>query len=164
MNTSSPSTHIVAQSVQRTIVAPRLLLDAAEEVVLGDEVRRARVETACKEAGLEEVDQRGPAARLDEHVVESELGAHVEEVPARERLRADKTRAEGVEEDLECPAGKPVVRGRDARGRGGRLCRDLREEDLAEHVVQADELELGGQVCVDAILPEKLVVLDMISL
>ena len=57
-----------------------------------------------------------------------------------------------------------MVRGRDARERGGRLCRDLREEDLAEHVVQADELELGGQVCVDSILSKKLVVLDVISL
>ena len=157
-------TYIVGKDVERAVVGVCFLLEAIPNVVLGDEVASERVQTTREEAGHEQVDERVLPADRDEGVVEDELGDEIGEMPLREGLRAHEARAEGVEEDLECPAGKPVVRGRDARGRGGRLCRDLREEDLAEHVVQADELELGGQVCVDSILPKELVVLDVISL
>lgn len=162
--TAGKGTHVVREDVQRAVVGVCLLLEAVPNVVLGDEVARERVQAAGEEAGHEQVDKRVLPTCRDKDVVEDELRDEVREVPLREGLRAHEARAEGVEEDLECPAGKPVVRGRDARERGGRLCRDLREEDLAEHVVQADELELGGQVCVDSILPKKLVVLDVISL
>ena len=40
----------------------------------------------------------------------------------------------------------------------------VREEHFAEHVVQADELDAGGQVGVDAVLAEELMVLYVVSL
>ena len=40
----------------------------------------------------------------------------------------------------------------------------LREEDFAEHVVKADQLEVGGEIGVDSVLAEELVVFDMVSL
>ncbi len=42
--------------------------------------------------------------------------------------------------------------------------RSVREEDLAEDVVQADELEVGGEVGVYSVLTKELVVLDVVFL
>jgi hypothetical protein len=62
-------------------------------------------------------------------------------VPPCRGLRADDARAKGVEEDLE----------------GG-------EEELAEDVVEQEELGPGGKVGVDAVFALVFVVLDMIAL
>ena len=40
----------------------------------------------------------------------------------------------------------------------------VREEHFAKHVVQADELDAGGQVGVDAVLAEELMVFYVVSL
>jgi predicted ATP-grasp superfamily ATP-dependent carboligase len=56
-------------------------------------------------------------------------------------LRADKSGPEGIKEDLE----------------GG-------EEDFAEDVVEQEQLGTGGEVGVDAVLAEVLVVLDVVPL
>jgi predicted ATP-grasp superfamily ATP-dependent carboligase len=62
-------------------------------------------------------------------------------VPEGRGLRAYETGPEGVEENLE----------------GG-------EEDFAEDVVEQEQLGTGGEVGVDAVFAEVLVVLDVVPL
>jgi hypothetical protein len=86
--------------------------------VLRDEVPRRRVQAPRPERAHHKICERVPAASPYEHRVESDLDDQVEEVPVCWRLGTDEARPEGVEEDLE----------------GG-------EEDLAEDVAEAEELE-----------------------
>ena len=65
--------NIVAQSIERAVVAPSLLVNSAKEVVLGDEMSSAGVQTSSKEAGLDQVDQSCPAKSAHEQIVECEL-------------------------------------------------------------------------------------------
>lgn len=132
---------VVCDNVERAVVRVRLLVGAVPEKVLRDEVCRARVQGARKEGREEEVEQRAHACELVERKVERQLRSDVGDVPACEALGADEARAEGVKEDLE-------------RG----------EEDLSEDGIEAEELEAGRQIRVDAVLAEKLVMLDVIPL
>jgi hypothetical protein len=132
---------VVRERVERAVVAVRLLVEAVPHVVLRDEVPRARVQAAREEAAHDQVRDRAPPERAHEERVERELEGQVERVPERGALRADEARAERVEEDLEG-----------------------REEGLARDVVEQRELERGGQVRVDAVLAEVLVVLDVVRL
>jgi hypothetical protein len=132
---------VVGEDVERAIVRVRLLVEAVPEVVLGDEVAGERVERAGEEGGEEEVEEGGPAPGADDERVEGELREQVGGVPPCRGLCADEAGPEGVEEDLE----------------GG-------EEELAEDVVEQEELEPGRQVGVDAVFAEVFVVLDVVPL
>lgn len=72
-----------------------------EDVVLGDEVAGARVQTSGQEAAHDEVGQGSAAGVLDEDVVEGELDCDVEELDLGEGQLVDHHWAQGVEEDLE---------------------------------------------------------------
>ena len=109
--------------------------------MLPDEVPRTRMQAPREERAHEQVNIRTDPEVLDEDVVREEDDGEVRGVPLGEGLRADEAGAEGVEEDLE----------------GG-------EEDLAEDVVEADELEVGGEVGVDAVFAEVAVVLHVVAL
>lgn len=93
--------YIVREDVQRAVITECLLLHAVPEVVLGDEVARARVQAPGEEAAGDKVDERPRAEGRDERVVEDELDDDVENVPAGQTLAANECGAEGVEEDLE---------------------------------------------------------------
>lgn len=99
--TERQGTHVVREDVQRAVVRVRLLREAVPEVVLRDEVARARVQAAREEARHDQVDERAHAEGRDERVVERELEGDVVEVPCGEALGAHETGAQGVEEDLE---------------------------------------------------------------
>lgn len=115
--------------------------DVLVDVVLGDEVAGEGVEAAGEEGGEEEVDEGLDAGEVDEEDVEADLDDDVEEVDARQGHAVDGHRAEGVEEDLEGA-----------------------EERLAEDGVEEDCLEGGGEVGVEAVYAETLVVGEMIRL
>lgn len=103
---SYAATHVVAQQIEPTVIARRLLgerlgrpvLDLAHEVVLGDEVRGTRMQAARKEARDEEVHERVPAEKVHKHRVEREHGEEVDAVPDGWFLGPDEARSEGVEE------------------------------------------------------------------
>ena len=109
--------------------------------MLPNEVPRTRMQAPRKERAHEQVDIGDDPEVLDEDVVREEDDGEIRGVPLGEDLRADEAGAEGVEKDLE----------------GG-------EEDLAEDVVEADELEVGGEVGVDAVFAEVAVVLHVVAL
>ena len=64
-------THVVRKDVERAVVGVCLLLEPVPEVVLRDEVSCTWVETACEEAGHEEVDEGIQAKRLQDHDVKA---------------------------------------------------------------------------------------------
>ncbi|KAI3487047.1 hypothetical protein L1887_49083 [Cichorium endivia] len=133
--------HIVRQHVERSIVRPGLLLDAAKHVVFGNEMRGARMQTAGKEAALQQIDQRGPSGIAHQCNIQHGDKGHVEGVPDRRSLRSNEPRSQRVKENLE-------------RGK----------ERLTEHVAQHHTLELRGQVRIRAVLTEVLVVLEVVRL
>lgn len=99
------------------------------------------MQAPSEEAAEDEVAERIPPRPPHQQRVERYLRDHVGQVPDAGALSAYKARAEGVEEDLE-----------------------RREKGLAEHVAKTQHLEARGQVRVDAVLAEVLVVLDVIGL
>src|SRR5699024_4198370 len=104
------------------------------------EVAGDGVEAAGEEGGEKEVQEGlGPAREVNEGVVEGKLCGNIEVVNASERHAVDGHGADGVEEDLEGA-----------------------EKGLAEDGVEDEGLEGGGQVRVDAIDAERLVVGEMV--
>lgn len=115
--------------------------DGLVDVVLGDEVAGERVEGAGEEGGEEEVEDGVEAEGGVEGVVEGELDGDVEVVDPGEGDAVDEGRADGVEEDLEGA-----------------------EEGLAEDRVEEDDFEGGGEVGVEAVDAEGLVVRQVVGL
>lgn len=142
---------VVGEEVQGTVVAerlghgdlvprhPRLRHDLLVDVVLRNEMPGRRVQRAGEEGRQEEVQQRAESkvARQqgDKGVVEGQLDDDVEGVDPGQGDLVDHHGAEGVEEDLEGA-----------------------EEGLAEDGVEEDGFEGGGEVCVEAVDTEGLVV------
>lgn len=109
--------------------------DGRIDVVLGDEVAGERVQAACEEGGQQEV-QHGPAAeRADNHGVEEDLHSDVEGRHPGEGDAVHGHGPQGVEEDLEGA-----------------------EEGLAQDGVEEYGLEGGGQVRVEPVDAQGLVV------
>lgn len=104
-------------------------------VVLGDEVAGERVQAAGQERREHEVQQRLRAQRAQHHGVEGELGGDVEGRDPGEGHAVHGHGPQGVEEDLEGA-----------------------EEGLAEDGVEEDGLEGGGQVGVEPVDAQRLVV------
>lgn len=94
-------TYIVSERVQRTIVAPRLLLDSAKHVMFGNEMRSTWMQATSKEAALDQVEERRPSHVADQERVECDLSGEVQKVPRSEALSAHKAGTKRVEEDLE---------------------------------------------------------------
>lgn len=146
-------TDIVREHVERAVVAEglgdgdaasrvaRLGAHGLVDVVLGDEVAGQRVQGAGEGGGQQEVEQGVCPDVGDEDVVEGELDSDVDEVDAREGDGHDGHGADGVEEDLEGA-----------------------EEGLAEDGVEEEGLEGGGEVRVEAVYAEGLVVGKMVGL
>lgn len=110
------------------------------DVVLGDEVAGERVQAAGEEGRQEEV-QQGPASqRLEDCHVEGDLGGDVGGRDPGEGDAVDAHGPHGVEEDLEGA-----------------------EEGLAEDGVEEEGLEGGGQVGVEAVDAEGLVVGEVVG-
>lgn len=107
--------------------------------MLGNEVARCGVQRTGEERGEEEVEQgvEGEILREegDEGVVEAELDEDIEGVDPGQRDAVDNHRPQGVEEDLEGA-----------------------EEGLSEDRVEEYGLEGGGEIGVEAIDAERLVV------
>lgn len=118
-------------------VLGRLLKD----VMLGDEVACTGMERASQEAAQDQVSDRFSADKLDECIVEEELGDDVEEVDLRQRELVYEHWAEGVEEDLEGA-----------------------EEGFAADRVEEKGFEGGGEVGIEAVHAERLVVRKMVWL
>lgn len=142
---------VVREEIQRAVVAKRLgdgdvvrritgrRGDRLVHVVLGDEVARRGMQRAGEERGEEEVQQRIDAKvareEVDQHVVEGQLDREVDPVHPGKGHAVDGHGPDGVEEDLEGA-----------------------EEGLAEDRVEEDSFEGGGQVRVESIDAEGLVV------
>ena len=138
---------VVREEVEGAIVRVRLgqrylvrrvggvLVRLLEDVVLGDKVACAGVQRPSEEAAQDQVTQRPTSSKLHESIVESELCDDIEEVNLGEGQVVDEHGSEGVEEDLEGA-----------------------EEGLASDRVEKDGLKGGGQVGIEAIDAERLVV------
>ena len=109
-------------------------------VVLGDEVARQRVQAAREERGEQEVQHRLEPQGAQDRGVEGELRGHVQGGDPRERHLVDGHGPQGVEEDLEGA-----------------------EEGLAENRVEEDGLEGRGQVRVQAVDAQGLVVRQVVG-
>lgn len=145
-------TDIIREEVEGAVVRVRLgerylvrrvggvLVRLLEDVVLGDEVAGAGVQRPREEAAQDQVTQRPPSNILYERVVEGELRHDVECVDLGERQAVDEHGAQGVEEDLE----------------GG-------EEGLAGDRVEEQGLECRGQIRVEAVDAQRLVVSQMVG-
>jgi hypothetical protein len=106
-----------------------------EDVVLSDEVAGDGVQRAGEERAQDEVAERFAADVLHEEVVDGELHEDVESMDAGEGQVVDHHGTQGVEEDLEgC------------------------EEGFAGDGVEEPGFEGGGQVGVEAVHAERLVV------
>lgn len=144
---------VVREQVQRAVVRERLrrrgefsflalfvrLLQGArvlgEDVMLGDEVACDWVQRAGEEGAQDEVAEGFATYVLYEEVIDNELYGDVEGVDASEGQVVDHHWAEGVEEDLEG-----------------------REEGLAGDGIKEPCFEGGGEVGVESINAEGLVV------
>jgi hypothetical protein len=112
-----------------------------KDVVLGDEVACDGVQGAGEEGAQDEVAESFAADVLHEEVVDGELHEDVESVDARQGQVVDHHGAQGVEEDLEgC------------------------EEGFAGDGVEEPGFEGGGEVGVQAVYAERLVVCEMVGL
>jgi len=143
---------IIREEVECAVVRVRLgqgdfvrgvggvLVRLLEDVVLGDEVAGAGVQRAREEAAQDQVAERPSARKLHQCVVEGELHDDVEEVDLGERQLVHEHGAQGVEEDLE----------------GG-------EKGLAGDGVKEEGFECSGQVCVEAVDAQRLVVGQMVG-
>jgi hypothetical protein len=63
------------------------------------------MQTSSEEAANQEIDEGMESKRLDQCVIKDQLNHNVEEMPHRKLLRVNKSRAKGVEENLERPGG-----------------------------------------------------------
>lgn len=138
---------VVGEEVENAVVRVRLrdgdlvrrvrgvLLGLLEDIVLGDEVAGAGVQRAGQKAAQDQICQRFSSCKLDEGVVKGELDDNVEQVNLGERQVVDEHGPQGIEQDLACA-----------------------EEGLAGDRVEEPCLEIGGQVGVEAIHAERLVV------
>lgn len=115
--------------------------DGLVDVVLGDEVAGEGVQAASQKGGEQQVEEGVGGGVGDEEGVEGELDDDVEEVHPGEGDAVDGHGADGVEEDLE-----------------------RAEEGLAEDGVEEEGLDGGGEVRVEAVYAEGLVVGEMIWL
>lgn len=146
-------TDVVGEPVERAVVGEglgdghavaRVALggrDGLVDVVLGDEVSRERVQAAGKEGREQEVEDRGAGGEAVEEHVDGELDGDVEGVHPGEGDAVDGHGADGVEEDLEGA-----------------------EEGLAENGVEHEGFESSGEICIEAIDAEGLVVGQMVGL
>jgi hypothetical protein len=144
-------TNVVGEKVKDAVVRVRLgdgdlvrgvrrvLLGLLEDVVLGDEVAGTGMQRPGKEAAQNQVGQCLSTGELHEGVVEGQLNNDVEQVDLGERQVVDEHGAQGVEEDLTGA-----------------------EEGLAGDRVEEPGLECGGQIRVQAIDAERLVVGEMV--
>ena len=138
---------VVCEVVENAVVRVRLwdgnlvgrvrgvLLWLLENVVLGDEVAGARVQRSGEEAAHNQVRQRLSSCKLYEGVVKGKLDDDVEEMDLGQRQVVDEHGSQGIEEDLACA-----------------------EEGLAGDRVEEPCLEGGGQIGVEAVHAERLVV------
>lgn len=102
--------YVVAQDIEPPIITGGLLcyrglgfvwgglkcLHAREDVVLGDEVRSAGMQTTRKEAGDDKVPKSAVAQSNEDEVIEAELCCEVDRVPSSELLGLDETWSQGV--------------------------------------------------------------------
>jgi len=131
--------HIVGKDVQWAVVRVRFLVGAVPNEVLRDEMGCTWVKAASKEAAGDEVYEDVPAPKVEQEIVEGDLCNNVANEPSCRFLCPNKARTKCVEENLEGA-----------------------EEDLAEDIIEAEELCAGRQVGVDSVLALELVVLDVV--
>lgn len=124
--------------VARLLVLKRSTI---ENVVLGDEMAGYRVQGSCKETAQDEVSYCFSSPRLNQNIVEQELDSNVEGVDLGQRDLVDHHRSQSVEQDLECA-----------------------EKGLAGDRVKEEGLESGGEIGVEAIDAERLVVGKVVRL
>lgn len=115
--------------------------DGLVDVVLGDEVAGDGVQAAGEEGGEDQVEEGVPRGVADEEHVEADLDGDVEGVDAREGDAVDGHGAYGVEEDL----------------KGA-------EEGLAHDGVEEEGLEGRGQIGVETVHAEGLVMGQVVRL
>jgi len=140
-------THVIREEVQRAVVGEgfrdlgpgeRVLGRgrlALEDVVLGDEVAGGGMQRAGEEGAEDQIVEGIRTAELDEHVVEEDLRADVDEMDAGEWDLVDADGSQRVEQDLEGA-----------------------EKGLSEDRVEKYGFEGGGKVSVEPIDAEGFVV------
>lgn len=134
---------IVSESVEWTVVGPRLLVPLLEEVVFGDEVPCAGVQTSREEGGEDKIpdgirrvcELEEARANVVDESVEAELDGRVQRVPDGQLLAANEARSKCVKKDLEGA-----------------------EECFSRHVAQDEQLGSGGKIGIDAVHSECTVV------
>jgi len=119
------------------------LLNVREEVVLRDEVARARMQRSCQERAQEQIIQRlqGAAAELYKRIIEGELHDQVQDVDIRKGRAVNEHGPEGVEEDLEGA-----------------------EEGLAQQGVEEEGFQSCWEIGIQTRDTERLVVRQMVGL
>jgi hypothetical protein len=145
-------TYVVSENIERTVVAPSLLVQSLTEEVLGDKVTGARMEGTSEDGGEEEVPHGVPRHEVHDEGVEGELSEEVEGDPLGRGLVADESWSEGVEEDLE----SAVIIDSSVQSEGTGCRRDIREERLAKDVGEEEQLNLGRHVRVHSLLCQEL--------
>lgn len=111
-----------------------------EDVMLGDEMAGTGVQRACEKTAHDKIPQRPSSREAYEGVIEGELGDDVEQVDLGEGQAVDEHGSEGVEEDLEGA-----------------------EEGLARDRVKEEGLEGGGEIGVEAVDAERLVMRQVVG-
>lgn len=81
-------------------------------------------------------------------------------MPLGGRLSPYETRSQGVKQNLEGAVGMGKVRVGGERG----WCKDVPEESLPSYVVQEEEFKMGGEVGVDTVFAQLLVVFEVVFL
>lgn len=102
---SHRSTHIVGQNIQRSIVRISLLFQTVPEVMLCNEMASTWMQTTSEETRHDQIHQCPAPNSFDENNIENHLDYEVEQMPLCRSLRADESRSQRVEQDLECPFG-----------------------------------------------------------
>ena len=92
-------THVEREAVEPPVVRVRLLVPE-EHIVLGDEMRRERVDLAGEKRLQQEVPDRAHAKGLYDGDVKGDLNGKVQDEPGVDGLLAHDARADGVEQDL----------------------------------------------------------------
>lgn len=146
-------TDVVGEPVERSVVRKGLgngdlVLGVASggrdglvDVVLCNEVAGQGVQTSCEEGREQKVEQRVDGGVLEENQIKGYLNDNVEEVDLSQGDAVDGHGSQGVEEDLESA-----------------------EERLSENRVEEDCLESSGEIGIEAINAEGLVVSKMVRL
>ena len=109
--------------------------------MLGDKVPCTRVQRSREEGAHDEINERLGTEQIHQQSVKRDLRDDVDEVDRRKGHLVDEDRPDGVEENLE-----------------------RAEEGLAEHRVEHDGFDGRGQVGIEAVDAERLVMSEVVRL